>query len=157
MLAGSMKRLIAFVALVCVPVALAQSGGGYDLTWSTIDGGGGTSTGGGFELSGTIGQPDASAANAMTGGNYALTGGFWGVALPVCTTFVSPDFDQDCDVDGDDFDAFVACAAGPTVPFDPTCTDKDLDGDNDADQEDYAVLQRCLSGAGIPPRQNCDD
>ena len=37
----------------------AQSGGGYDLSWSTIDGGGGMSTGGGYTLSGTIGQPDA--------------------------------------------------------------------------------------------------
>ena len=43
--------------------------------WHTIDGGGGTSTGGVYSVSGTIGQPDAGAA--MTGGNYSLTGGFW--------------------------------------------------------------------------------
>jgi hypothetical protein len=57
--------------------ALAQAGGGYDLTWNTVDGGGGMfSTGGGFSLGGTIGQPDAGAAVAG-GGGYALTGGFW--------------------------------------------------------------------------------
>lgn len=61
-----------------LPRAHAQSGGGYDLTWSTVDGGGYMfSTGGGYSLGGTIGQPDAG---AMSGGNYALVGGFW--ALP---------------------------------------------------------------------------
>jgi len=59
-------------------VALAQSGGGYDLTWNTVDGGGYTfSTGGGYTLGGTVGQPDAG---ALTGGGYTLTGGFWGGA-----------------------------------------------------------------------------
>ena len=58
--------------------------GPFDLSWHTIDGGGGTSTGGAgagsFELSGTIGQPDAGPATPMTGGGaggFSLTGGFW--------------------------------------------------------------------------------
>lgn len=50
----------------------------YTIDWFTIDGGGGTSTGGVYSLSGTIGQPDAG--GPMTGGNYSLIGGFW--ALP---------------------------------------------------------------------------
>ena len=41
----------------------------------TVDAGGGTSTGGGFALSGTIGQPDAS--GALSGGAFELHGGFW--------------------------------------------------------------------------------
>ncbi len=54
-------------------VALAQ--GGYELSWWTVDGGGHTdSTGGGYELGGTIGQPDAG---ALAGGSYILGGGFW--------------------------------------------------------------------------------
>jgi hypothetical protein len=59
----------------------AQFGGGYDLTWSTVDGGGGTwSTGGGFSLGGAAGQPDAGLS---VGGDYALAGGFWsGGAVP---------------------------------------------------------------------------
>jgi hypothetical protein len=61
-------------ALLALPV-LAQVGGGYDLTWNTIDGGGGTSsTGGAFSLGGTIGQPDAG---SLSGGTYSLAGGFW--------------------------------------------------------------------------------
>ena len=47
----------------------------YQIDWSTIAGGGGTSTGGVYTVSGTVGQPDAS--GAMTGGSYSLTGGFW--------------------------------------------------------------------------------
>ena len=47
----------------------------YSIDSHTIAGGGGTSTGGGFSVSGTIGQPDAG---AMSGGNYSLAGGFWG-------------------------------------------------------------------------------
>ena len=54
--------------------ALAQSGSGYDLTWNTIDGGGGSSSGGSYTLGGTIGQPDAG---VMNGGSYTLVGGFW--------------------------------------------------------------------------------
>jgi hypothetical protein len=53
----------------------AQSGGQFDLSWSTVDGGGGTSTGGQFSLSGTIGQPDAGVT--LASGPFSLTGGFW--------------------------------------------------------------------------------
>ena len=52
----------------------AQTGDPYDLTWSTIDVGGGRSTGGAYTLEGTIGQPDAG---LMSGGSYVLAGGFW--------------------------------------------------------------------------------
>jgi hypothetical protein len=52
----------------------AQTGGGYDLTWSTIDGGGGNATGGNYTLDGTIGQADAG---GLSGGRYTLNGGFW--------------------------------------------------------------------------------
>jgi hypothetical protein len=54
----------------------------YSINWSTIDGGGGTSTGGVYCVSGTIGQPDAG---TMSGGNYTLQGGFWGVIAAVQT------------------------------------------------------------------------
>jgi hypothetical protein len=63
-------------ATLLAATARAQSGGGYDLSWWTIDGGGVTfATGGTFNLGGTIGQPDAS--NVLTGGAFSLTGGFW--------------------------------------------------------------------------------
>lgn len=62
---------------LAVTSVLAQ---GYSISWFKIAGGGGTSTGGGFTLSGTIGQHDAGAR--LSGGQYALVGGFWsGIGL----------------------------------------------------------------------------
>ncbi len=68
--------LMALVLLLLSGIVLAQSGDGYDLSWSTVDGGGATfSTGGDYTLGGTIGQPDAG---EMSGGGHTLQGGFWG-------------------------------------------------------------------------------
>jgi hypothetical protein len=76
-----MKRAALFIpivlALLVVSIAVAQTGGGYDVSWHTIDGGGGTATGGGYMLAGTLGQPDAG---AQSGGGYTLNGGFWASA-----------------------------------------------------------------------------
>ena len=55
----------------------------YAIDWFTIDGGGGTSAGGAYAVSGTIGQADAG--GAMSGGNYSLTGGFWALISVVQT------------------------------------------------------------------------
>ncbi len=71
--------LVALIALIAffaanVSVSYAGSGGVYELSWDTIDGGGGTSSGGIYSLSGTIGQPDAG---SHSGGSYSLGGGFW--------------------------------------------------------------------------------
>jgi hypothetical protein len=68
-----MKALLLFTTgLALATRALAQS---YSIDWFTIDGGGGTSTGGIYSASGTIGQHDAG--GPMTGGDFSLTGGFW--------------------------------------------------------------------------------
>ena len=55
----------------------------YSIDWYKIAGGGGTSTGATYQVTGTIGQPDAS--GAMSGGNYSLTGGFWSLISVVQT------------------------------------------------------------------------
>jgi hypothetical protein len=74
-----MKRTAAIVtALFATAASLcAQS---FAIDWFTIDGGGGTSTGGAYTLTGTIGQPDAG---QMSGGNFTLSGGFWSAIIPV--------------------------------------------------------------------------
>ena len=59
--------------LSSLTVTTAQN---YSIDWFTIDGGAGTSSGGVYTLSGTIGQPDAN-QQRTTGGNVSLTGGFW--------------------------------------------------------------------------------
>jgi len=62
---------------IAIPAA-AQSGGTFDLTWNSIDGGGGTSTGGTYELTGTIGQADTgvSSAGALVNSAGFLPGNF---------------------------------------------------------------------------------
>lgn len=65
-------------ALLSTTIALAQSGGTYNLEWNTFDSGGATvSTGASYSLGGTIGQSDAG---QLTGGLFTLNGGFWGGA-----------------------------------------------------------------------------
>jgi hypothetical protein len=55
----------------------AQSGGEYRITASVIAGGGGTSTGGMFAVTGTLGQPVAG--GPLNGGTFTLGSGFWNV------------------------------------------------------------------------------
>ena len=71
-----MKRLIVISGEALSFAALAW--GQSTIDWHKIAGGGGTSTGGVFSVSGTLGQHDAG--GPMTNGGYSLTGGFW--ALP---------------------------------------------------------------------------
>jgi hypothetical protein len=66
--------LAALILLLIGATGAAQTGDGYDLTWNTIDGGGGTSTADVFVVDGTAGQPDAA---TVGGGAFLLSGGFW--------------------------------------------------------------------------------
>ncbi len=98
----SSLRLLAIMA-ICLAVgslaAYAQTGGGYDLTWWTVDGGGETGvSGGNYTVLSTAGQPDAEAP--ISGGNYTLLSGFWpgeplapvgGVFLPLIMKSPMPD------------------------------------------------------------------
>jgi hypothetical protein len=63
--------------LLVSPAVHAQN---FAIDWFKIAGGGGTSTGGVYALSGTIGQPDAG---VLSGGSYTLVGGFWGVLAAI--------------------------------------------------------------------------
>ena len=77
--------LLCITVLLMLGVASAAAlADDFDVDWYTVDGGGEMwTTGGDYELSGTIAQPDAG--GAMTGGDFELTGGFWaggGMPLP---------------------------------------------------------------------------
>jgi hypothetical protein len=76
----SLKTKLPFVLLLAAFKLCAQP---YSVDWHKISGGGGTSTGSVYSVSGTIGQPDAS--GAMSGGNYSVTGGFWSLISVVQT------------------------------------------------------------------------
>jgi hypothetical protein len=75
-----MKKLLLVLGLLVPMFGVAQS---YTIDWYKIAGGGGVSTNGTYQVSGTIGQVDAS--GAMTGGSYSLTGGFWAIISVVQT------------------------------------------------------------------------
>jgi hypothetical protein len=72
---------LGFVFALAANLVCAQS---YSIDWFTIDGGGGTSTGGVYSVSGTIGQPDAG--GPLSGGQYSLIGGFWALPIAVQAT-----------------------------------------------------------------------
>jgi len=92
----------------------------YELSWHTIDGGGGRSIGGPYVLTGTTGQPDAG---GMRGGDYELRGGFWPGGPSCIVEFhhfarlaenwlevaaaLPGDLDSDNDVDWADLSRFV--------------------------------------------------
>jgi hypothetical protein len=75
------------VALGVALMALAAVGAPHaaqaatEFTWHSIDSGSGTASGGGFTLTGSIGQPDVG--QPLTGGTFSLLGGFF--AAPVET------------------------------------------------------------------------
>src|SRR6059036_3056058 len=70
-----MKQLVKLCLGIAFAIPFSVAAQTYKIDWFTIDGGGGTSSGGPYTLMGTIGQPDAG---RLTGGNFILDGGFWG-------------------------------------------------------------------------------
>ncbi len=99
-----MTRIALTLAFVGAMLALtAPTRAQMQLSWYTIDAGGGTSSAGGFTLTGTIGQHDAG---RMAGEAFEVRGGFWsalGAPPPPCPA----DYNSDGFVTGDDFDSFV--------------------------------------------------
>ncbi len=119
------------LALVLSPVA---THGDYSIDWWTIDGGGEMgSVGGTYELSGTIGQPDAGAV--MTGSGYELVGGFWPGGAE--DEFCFGDLDGDGVIGLSDL-AQLLSNYGTTSGA--VYEDGDLDADGDVDLADLAAL-----------------
>jgi hypothetical protein len=105
------RALMAMFALVLLLGAPAIAPAALEIPWWTVDGGGQTfSTGGTFELGGTIGQPDAS-LTVMTGGTFELSGGFWVSGIHIPATCLG---DMNCDglITFADIDWFVEALAG---------------------------------------------
>jgi hypothetical protein len=99
--------------LLLAGAALAQVGGGFDLSWNTVDSGGATfSTGGGFSLGGTAGQSDAG---VQTGGQFRVDGGFWGVTRLLAVNTATPTPTSTASATG-------TATATPTGTLTPTST-----------------------------------
>jgi hypothetical protein len=71
------------LAVVLLATSTALAAGTYEVPWWTVNGGGGTSTGTTYAVSGTLGQPDAGPQ--LSGTTFSLAGGFWGQAGAVPT------------------------------------------------------------------------
>ena len=129
--------------VACVVAAMCMLSGGssyaYEVPSHTMDGGGGTSSNGGYVISGTIGQHDAG---FLHGGAYVISGGFWSPFQGFAESpLAAGRFDlngqvKPCSNDTD-------CRAGETGPDPQTvCRDSDGDGIHDAC---YVARQRFLS------------
>jgi len=139
--------LIAFTALATASLTATAGAQTFDLSWYTIDGGGDLWTSGGdFELSGTIGQPDAGPV--LTGGGFALTGGFW--AAPPAPPVVPGDVNCDGAIDFNDINPFVLALSDPGAyqAAYPDCDilSADCNGDGVVDFNDINAFVALLSG-----------
>ena len=115
------QLIIIYVLGIFVSVAFAD----YSISWYTIDGGGGTSSGGPYQMTGTIGQPDAGYHDEAP---YELLGGFW-VGGPLCI------------VNLEHFATFAAhWLDGPCNEDNNWCGGVDLNQLNDVTVEDLKIL-----------------
>lgn len=124
-----MIRLIPALGLL-VPAGAAAAQPGLAIPWSTVDGGGGTSTDGTFSLTGTIGQPDA--APAMTGGGFSLVGGFW-AGIGAC----GADWDGSGQVNSSDISGFLTSWVASVTAGDLTA---DFDGSGQTNSSDISAF-----------------
>jgi hypothetical protein len=74
------------IVLLIAAAGVPAQGTGFSSDWFTIDGGGFTSVGDEFSVSGTVGQPDAG---WISGGSFGLAGGFRGFVLASPAPFLS--------------------------------------------------------------------
>ncbi len=134
---GTIPGILGTLTITAVLVAVGPPE--FEISRSTIDGGGAMrSTGGDFEVSGTIGQADAG---ALSGDDFTLTGGFWVELVP-----------GDCNEDGGinvfDHHAFAPCMNGPNSDlFDAGCVCFDADRNDTVDLRDAAMFQNSINAA----------
>jgi len=132
-----MKNRIVLVMFFSTAVACAVAEA-FEMTRYTVDSGGVMhSTGAEFELSGTIGQPDAG---TLTGGGFQLAGGFWFELGPT-------DCNEDGTVDLLDHDMFTQCLTGPDAGIPGGCECFDVDRSGVIDLRDFATAQSTHNGS----------
>jgi hypothetical protein len=144
--------VVMFVCSALVSAPFAQSDGPYELSWYTIDGGGGQSSGGPYTLTGTIGQPDAAYS---VGGPYEVFGGFWAYK-PTCWSAAEcagqPNGDATCDGSVNLADLFALKADfGKCAPWTPPECCADFTQDGCINLGDLFALKAGFGASGYVP------
>jgi hypothetical protein len=144
------SRIAALLTLALAVHASAD----YDLSWFTIDSGGDMwTTGSGFELSGTIGQPDAGAV-VMTGGGFELIGGFWPV-ISTGPSVCAGDLNCDGQISFGDINPFVLYLSNNTLwqATYPGCNplNGDINGDGVYGQGSFKDINPFVALLGSAP------
>jgi len=71
---------------------------------------------------------------------------------------IPSDFDEDGDIDQEDFGYLQSCFSGAGFTQDDVyCQDALLDDDDDVDADDFGIFQACMSGANVPADPDCVD
>jgi hypothetical protein len=101
---NAMRLIAAGIAGVATSTVCATDV--FEIAWSTLDGGGGVMlSGDGYELSATVGQPDA--VTELTDGVLSLQGGYWVSGGESGRVFCKPDLNEDGFLDFFDYDAYI--------------------------------------------------
>jgi hypothetical protein len=78
-----------------------------------------------------------------------------GVDATGCPAPIPGDFDQDGDVDMDDYGHMQGCYSGNGATSTPECINARMDSDADVDPLDLTFFQGCMSGAGVYGDPGC--
>ena len=122
---GANLSIILIVCAVWCPMALSSERG-YDLDWHTVDAGGAILSGNAYQLTATIGQPDAGPPVSTE--TYTLLGGFW--------SHCCADLDGDGRIGVEDL---LMLLADWGCPDGPPCVG-DVDGDGNVNTSDLLLL-----------------
>jgi hypothetical protein len=140
------KRMLLWLSclLVLAIPALSRAAGQYQITWYTVDSGGGQSSGGPYTLTGTIGQAEA---DWCSGGPYELLGGFWPGGPVICADCFPSEYST--------YNDWVAFSKP-----DCWCWQYQCDGDVDGTTEtffDYRVYGKDLAAVVANWKKKADD
>ncbi|MCE2967288.1 MAG: GC-type dockerin domain-anchored protein [Phycisphaerales bacterium] len=145
---NSIMPALILVAALCGMDARAQSGGDFDLTWYSVDGGGEQVGAGDIVVFGTVGQGDVD--QRAVGGGFTVVGGFWTIPFQpsVCPADIAnTDGEPGADgaVDNGDFtlffNAFFADISDPIrTSADIANTDGELPLDGVIDNGDFSLF-----------------
>ncbi|MBL8880847.1 MAG: hypothetical protein JNG88_17170 [Phycisphaerales bacterium] len=146
-----LRPFLVFACALLAPSVLSQSGGQYQIAWSSIDSGSAiVLSGADFETGCTAGEHDPSVR--LTGGDFEVISGFWPGVL---TDYRRP-ADMNCDglVNSFDIDGFVLAITDPIAysALFRECNINNADGNGDGliNSFDIDPFVTCLVNNGCP-------